>query len=123
MVSWFGSGVAVIFTDSDPAMKKAIAAVFPDAQHLLCIWHLSRNMVHYVRAACTSDELWHRMLSKWWGIVKQSDVSSRAGFLRHRLGRATRDDVRRSHRHGQGLGDCVQAAGQDGGHSARVRPL
>lgn len=72
---------AVIFTDSDPAMKAAIAVVFPNAQHLLCIWHLSKNLFKNVRPACGSDdELWHRILSGWWRIVKQSDESSRASF-------------------------------------------
>ena len=72
---------AVIFTDSDPAMKVAIAAVFPSAEHLLCVWHLSKNMFTHIKAACgNNDALWKRMLSCWWLIVKQSDESSQETF-------------------------------------------
>jgi len=72
---------AVMFTDSDPAMKVASAAVFPSAKHLLCVWHLSKNMFTHIKVACGSDDaLWKRMLSAWWLTVKQSDESSRETF-------------------------------------------
>ena len=72
---------AVIFTDSDPAMKVAIRSVFPTAKHLLCVWHLSKNFFMHIKAACGSnDALWKRMLSAWWLIVKQSDESSQQTF-------------------------------------------
>jgi hypothetical protein len=77
----FRTPPAVIFTDSDPGMKVAIAAVFPDAEHLLCVWHLSKNMFTHIKAACGNDDaMWKRMLSTWWCIVKQSDLSSRETF-------------------------------------------
>jgi hypothetical protein len=72
---------AVIFTDSDPAIKAAIDVVFPDAQHLLCIFHLAKNLISNVRPACgENDELWRRIQSAWWVMVKQSDESARATF-------------------------------------------
>jgi hypothetical protein len=72
---------AVIFTDSDPAIKVAIEATFPDSEHLLCIWHLSKNLLSNVRTVCgANDDLWHRIMSGWWAIAKQSDESSRATF-------------------------------------------
>jgi hypothetical protein len=79
----FRKAPAVIFTDSDPAIKAAIEAVFPVplTAHLLCIWHLSKNLFSNVRAACgTDDALWQRIMSGWWVIVKQSDESSRETF-------------------------------------------
>ena len=72
---------AVIFTDSDTAMKAAIASAFPGAKHLLCVWHLSKNMFTHIKAACgNNDALWKRMVSAWWLITKQTDASSRAVF-------------------------------------------
>jgi hypothetical protein len=72
---------AVVFSDCAPQLKTAIEAVFPDAKHLYCIWHLSKNMMTNLRPACGGDDgLWHRVSSKWWQIVKQSDSSSRATF-------------------------------------------
>ena len=74
---------AVIFSDSAPQLKAAIAIVFPspDTLHLYCIWHLSNNMVTNLKAACGADDsLWQRVRSKWWHIAKQSDVASCATF-------------------------------------------
>ena len=72
---------AVLFTDSDLAMKAAFAAVWSTTLHFLCIWHLSKNMLSNVRPACgANEELWHRVLGAWWRICKQSDVSSIATF-------------------------------------------
>ena len=72
---------AVIFTDSDPAIQRAIGTVFPDAKNLLCVYHLAKNLVSNVRPACGSDdELWHRFQSKWWQILLETDALSRATF-------------------------------------------
>jgi len=74
---------AVIFSDSAPQLKEAIATVFPspDTLHLYCIWHLSNNMVTNLKAACGADDsLWQRVRSKWWQIAKQSDEASCASF-------------------------------------------
>ena len=77
----FREAPAVIFTDSDHAMKAAIASVFPTAQHLLCIWHLSKNMVTHIKAACGSNTgLWRRMQDLWWAIAQQSDTQARETF-------------------------------------------
>ena len=77
----FRASPAFVFTDSDVGMEVAIAAVFPAAKHLLCVWHLSKNMFTNIKAACGNDDaMWHRMLHAWWLIVKQSDESSRDTF-------------------------------------------
>ena len=34
----------VIITDADLALMKAIGAVFPQAHHLLCFWHIQSNI-------------------------------------------------------------------------------
>ncbi|XP_076958452.1 protein FAR1-RELATED SEQUENCE 5-like [Bidens hawaiensis] len=36
----FGYAPAVVVTDQDPAMKRAIEDVFPNSRHRLCIWHI-----------------------------------------------------------------------------------
>jgi hypothetical protein len=71
---------AVIFSDSAPALKAAVASVFPTSMHLYCIWHLSNNMLSNLQPACGDKDLWHRVSSMWWKIAKQSDESSRATF-------------------------------------------
>ena len=72
---------AVIFSDSAPALKAALARVFPTSMHLYCIWHLSNNMMTHLKAACgANNDLWHRVSSLWWHIAKQTDESTRARF-------------------------------------------
>ncbi|KVH98697.1 MULE transposase domain-containing protein, partial [Cynara cardunculus var. scolymus] len=34
----------MILTDQCPAMKQAIASVFPDSRHRLCIWHIMNKV-------------------------------------------------------------------------------
>lgn len=33
----------IIFTDQDPAMKKALKVVMPGVRHALCSWHIQQN--------------------------------------------------------------------------------
>ena len=34
----------VVVTDQDPSMKQAIADVFPNARHRLCMWHIMQKL-------------------------------------------------------------------------------
>ncbi|XP_056694845.1 protein FAR1-RELATED SEQUENCE 5-like [Spinacia oleracea] len=40
-----GKSPISIFTDQDAAMNNAINQVFPDARHVLCVWHLHQNAI------------------------------------------------------------------------------
>ena len=72
---------AVIFSDSAPGLIAAVKSIFPSSKHLFCVWHLSTNMVTHLKPACGADDnLWHRVSSTWWHIVKNSDESSCATF-------------------------------------------
>ena len=67
----------VIFSDSAPAIKAAVAAVFPEPRthHLLCIWHLSKNMLTALQPA-VGPALWGQVRAAWWRLAKQSDKHS-----------------------------------------------
>ncbi|KAJ0435896.1 putative MULE transposase domain, FHY3/FAR1 family [Helianthus annuus] len=39
-----GSQPKVVVTDQDPAIKKAISAVFVDMRHRLCMWHVMHKL-------------------------------------------------------------------------------
>lgn len=39
-----------IFTDSDPAMIRSIKDIYPDSQHLLCIFHIDLNLRKKLKA-------------------------------------------------------------------------
>ena len=52
----FGVESTVIFTDSDPALAKAIAKELPHSKHYLCTFHLSLNLTTNCKAAFPRDE-------------------------------------------------------------------
>jgi hypothetical protein len=64
----------VIFTDSDKAIKNAIAASWCSTTHLLCTFHLYKNFYeqchkHFIG----NNEKWKVLANKWWRLCKKSD--------------------------------------------------
>jgi len=45
----------VIFTDGDPALIAAVQMVYPEARHLLCIFHLLENVKKKSKSKLRSD--------------------------------------------------------------------
>jgi zinc finger SWIM domain-containing protein 3 len=43
-----GKHPSIIFTDQDTAMTGAIAYVFPNTNHCLCLWHIYRNAAKHL---------------------------------------------------------------------------
>ena len=39
-----GISLRIIFTDLDPSMIRSIKDVYPNAQHMLCIFHIDLNL-------------------------------------------------------------------------------
>ena len=82
-LQFFRRPPAVLFTDSDPAMAAAAAAVLLSTLHLLCIWHLSKNLLTNVKPAAFLTLAAHKaFMDGWWKICLQSDKSSVATFDR-----------------------------------------
>jgi hypothetical protein len=63
----------VIFTDSDPAMARALRETLSKTVHLLCTWHLSRNLVTNMKPTCGKN--WSALEKKWWAICKAADLT------------------------------------------------
>ena len=40
----FSKQPRLVVTDQDPAMRKAIAAVFKESKHRLCMWHITNKL-------------------------------------------------------------------------------
>jgi len=51
----------VIIIDAEIALTNAVATVFPSAQHILCAWHISKN----VQANCKPNFI--KKMSIDWG--------------------------------------------------------
>ena len=61
----------VLATDGDRSIIKAIAAIpkiFPAAKHLLCLWHINKNVVSNCKKAFDSDG-WLEFNSTWQGVL------------------------------------------------------
>ena len=71
----FKTHPSVMFTDSDAAMKAAIAEVFLQTIHLLCIFHIWKNFYAHVmpliRYAIMEDR--QRLNKTFWRLAKDSD--------------------------------------------------
>ncbi|XP_076909881.1 protein FAR1-RELATED SEQUENCE 4-like [Bidens hawaiensis] len=63
----FGSAPKVVVTDQDPAMKQAIASVFPNTRHRLCMWHIMKKVADKVGAdLCNNKDFKHRICDIVW---------------------------------------------------------
>ncbi|XP_074277536.1 uncharacterized protein LOC141601165 [Silene latifolia] len=59
----------VMVSDRNTTLMKAIACVFPRTTHLLCIWHIQKNIVAKCKNQFTNDEDWDMFLSTWNAVM------------------------------------------------------
>ncbi|XP_076910443.1 protein FAR-RED ELONGATED HYPOCOTYL 3-like [Bidens hawaiensis] len=52
----FGVAAKVVVTNQDPAMKQAIASVFSNTRHRLCMWHIMKKLADKVGVALCNNE-------------------------------------------------------------------
>ncbi|GJW14271.1 FAR1-related sequence 5-like protein, partial [Tanacetum coccineum] len=55
----------VIVTDRELALMKACKIVFPQANHLLCRWHIGQNIWKHCRRTIRSNRDWDHFQSMW----------------------------------------------------------
>ena len=71
---------AIIFTDSDKAIANAVEKLCDPEQpwegleHLLCVFHISKNFYSHLKPLFPTSEAWHRVNSMFWRIAKDSDA-------------------------------------------------
>ncbi|CAG8741587.1 23275_t:CDS:2, partial [Cetraspora pellucida] len=59
----------VIVTDQEFALMKAIKKVFPNTQHILCIWHINKNILAKCKRYFTTDENWTEFIRMWQVVI------------------------------------------------------
>ncbi|XP_021817352.1 uncharacterized protein LOC110759580 isoform X1 [Prunus avium] len=59
----------VIVTDLDLPLMRAVEVVFPTARHLLCKWHINKNVLSKCKNLFESKEKWDRFIMKWNVLV------------------------------------------------------
>lgn len=62
----------VIVTDRDLALMNAISAVFPTARHLLCRWHISKNVMANCKKKFGTKDDWDKFYSSWYSLVNST---------------------------------------------------
>jgi len=71
-----------VFGDGDPGIPGAIADVFPDAKHKLCLWHLGNNFAVNIGPALggVKSPEYKEAVNMWWRIAKETDERKRDTF-------------------------------------------
>lgn len=66
----------VIATDRELALMEAIEARFPrpTTKHILCLWHVHRNVAKNCKASFATDEEWEAFLIAWHAVIYASTV-------------------------------------------------
>jgi zinc finger SWIM domain-containing protein 3 len=75
-----GKHPSTIFTDQDAAIATAIAHVFPNTAHRLCLWHIGQNVVKHLSPIIkgAEDEAKDKPSSKFWAAFKSCIYEDRA---------------------------------------------
>lgn len=60
----------VIVTDCEKALMNAIRRTFPTTIHLLCRWHISKNIVTKCKKMFDMQEKWESFIQSWHALVK-----------------------------------------------------
>ncbi|XP_076926062.1 protein FAR1-RELATED SEQUENCE 6-like [Bidens hawaiensis] len=93
----FGHASKVVVTDQDPAMKQAIAAVFPNTRHRLCMWHIMKKVADKLETRCYLEREAVRIytraifndlqdeMNEIVGGVSQFSSCEKGGFLRCKI--------------------------------------
>ena len=59
----------VIVTDRELVLTNALETTFPDTQHLLCVWHVEKNVLSHFKRLFTEGEQWDEFLQQWTTAV------------------------------------------------------
>ena len=62
----------LIVTDRDLALLNAIKRVFPTSSHLLCRWHISRNVLAQCKRLFETKKKWDKFIMSWNILVLSS---------------------------------------------------
>jgi MULE transposase domain len=76
-----GNGPQTIFMDSDAAMALAINTTWPSTTHLLCIFHLWKNVFEHISGLFKGQrECWREVANMFWRLAKMSETSLQGSF-------------------------------------------
>ncbi|XP_028070698.1 PKS-NRPS hybrid synthetase CHGG_01239-like [Camellia sinensis] len=59
----------IIVTDRELALMNAIHKIFPSARHLLCRWHISKNVLTKCKKMFKTQQKWEKFNHEWNSLV------------------------------------------------------
>lgn len=65
-----------IVTDRELALMNAIKLIFPDCSHLLCAWHIEKNIMAKCKKKFKTKEEWGEFIIEWTSVMKSPDEAS-----------------------------------------------
>ncbi|XP_062012413.1 uncharacterized protein LOC133728965 [Rosa rugosa] len=66
---------SVFVTDRELALMNSISKIFPDSRHLLCKWHINRNVMKECKKKFATAEMWIMFLNAWNTVVGSTTES------------------------------------------------
>ena len=58
-----------VITDREISCISQLRTVFPATKHLLCIWHINKNVLSHCKRLFTNDEEWDAFTKRWSELV------------------------------------------------------
>ena len=65
--------VPVFVTDNESALINAIYTTYPNAEHLLCIWHINKNITKNCKKCFEKGEDFEQFMKDWNIVLNSSD--------------------------------------------------
>ncbi|XP_028062044.1 uncharacterized protein LOC114265421 [Camellia sinensis] len=62
----------IIVTDRELALMNAIQKIFPSSRHLLCRWHISKNVLTNCKKMFETQQKWEKFNHEWNSLVYSS---------------------------------------------------
>ena len=64
----------VVLTDCELGLTQALRHIFPGTAHLLCIWHIDKNVLTHCRSEFDSKENWNVFYTAWHRVMYAETV-------------------------------------------------
>jgi hypothetical protein len=64
----------VLCTNRDLALLGAIKAIYPKSPHLLCVWHINKNVVAKTKHFFSSNEEFEAFIKTWKELINSSTI-------------------------------------------------
>jgi hypothetical protein len=64
----------VLCTDRDLALLGAIKSIYPRSPHLLCVWHINKNVLAKTKQHFSSNEEFEAFIQSWKSLINSSTI-------------------------------------------------